>query len=403
MTPAPRKTPAKGRKKKSGKGAPHTTRLTVLAVVLAVIAIAGIVLVKYLQTPRGQAALLDRGFRNAAAEVHVNIDSALRGALEPSGLDRRISVQSSATPGQWPSGATQWRINCPPGTDLILINVALTEAAERAGGRVRKSEEREGGRALYMSIGTRLHETHRITLRMAERRAAEPKPPKSGRPRVAIVIDDFGYSRSGVAAKLIALDLPLSISILPGLPHSRRMLDRARAAGRCTLLHLPMEAEHEEKADAVPVTTAMSDREVAALVDRYLDSLPGVAGVNNHQGSRATADPRVMRAVIEVLRRRGLFFLDSLTSSKSVAYNTARELGVPSAKNTLFLDDDTEDTHAVEERLHQLVALARTNGSAIGICHPHRWTFEALERSMEYLQGSGVDLVPVCSLMAGDS
>jgi polysaccharide deacetylase 2 family uncharacterized protein YibQ len=218
-------------------------------------------------------------------------------------------------------------------------------------------------------------------------------------PKVAIVIDDFGYNRNGVVEAMLALDVPLTISILPTLPHSRRILERARELGRCTLLHLPMEPEEDVTPDIPPVTTAMDAREIAALVARYVESMPGIDGVNNHQGSLATTDERVMRTVLDTLEGYDLFFLDSLTSAKSLAYNVARELGVPAARNSVFLDADTEDPVVVEERLRRLVAVAQRAGSAIGIGHPHRWTLEAIEANTAYLENAGVELVYVSELV----
>jgi hypothetical protein len=106
-----------------------------------------------------------------------------------------------------------------------------------------------------------------------------------------------------------------------------------------------------------------------------------------------------MKAVMTALERYDVFFLDSLTSPKSLAYNTAREMGVPAARNSVFLDDDTEDSEVVEERLRRLVAVARRQGSAIGIAHPHPWTLEALKANRAYLDNSGVELVYVSELV----
>jgi hypothetical protein len=202
-----------------------------------------------------------------------------------------------------------------------------------------------------------------------------------------------------VAEALLTLDIPLTIAILPTLPYSQRILERTRELGRCTLLHLPMEAEEDLTPDIPPVTTAMGDREIAALVSKYVESLPGIDGVNNHQGSRATADGRVMKAVMEALGGYDLFFLDSLTSAKSLAYNTAVENGIPAARNSLFLDADTEDVEVVEERLRRLVGMAQRGGAAIGIGHPHMWTLEAIRSSRVYLQNAGVKLVYVSELV----
>jgi uncharacterized protein len=116
-------------------------------------------------------------------------------------------------------------------------------------------------------------------------------------------------------------------------------------------------------------------------------------------GSLATTDARVMRIVCKVLGDRHLFLLDSLTSPKSVAYNTAVSDGVPAASNSLFIDDSTERSEDVEARLRELMEIARVHGRAVGIGHPHPWTLEALRNSLDYLETSGVELVTVCDLV----
>ena len=100
-----------------------------------------------------------------------------------------------------------------------------------------------------------------------------------------------------------------------------------------------------------------------------------------------------MRIVLGVVKDHGLFFFDSLTSNKSIAYNTAKEMGIATARNTIFLDADTEDPEVVERRIRQLVSRAQTNGTAVGIGHPRRWTLDALENSETYLKNAGIELV----------
>jgi polysaccharide deacetylase 2 family uncharacterized protein YibQ len=172
----------------------------------------------------------------------------------------------------------------------------------------------------------------------------------------------------------------------------------AREGNKETILHMPMEAENHA-GETPMVLTTMSSREISALVDRCLREHPGVLGVNNHMGSRATQDGRAMDAVMSVIKAHGLFFLDSLTSPKSIAYNTAKRLGVPTARNGLFLDADTEDYLVVEERLLRLLDIAKRRGTAIGIGHPRQWTYRAIKRNEEVLKESGVEVVFVSELM----
>jgi len=401
MPPKKRKSSSKAKprgRKSSGKAATTPARLKVLAAGLIVVLVVGVAAVKFFQTPRGRVVLLDRGFHNYYAQVQEDTGDALKSALEEFGLRRRITESARfARAGGKTVRYLEWDIPCHESTNFVRVNVALTNAVRSVGARVRKSEEREDGRVLVFHVGTSRFDTHRITIEKT--RPTARKEPARARPKLALVIDDFGYTKDGVAEALLKMDMPLTISVLPTLPYSQRMLERALSLGRCTLLHLPMEPEEPVKMDVPPVTTAMGAQEIAALVSRYVESLPGIRGVNNHQGSLATTDERVMKAVLETVERYNLFFLDSLTSPKSLAYNTAEELGIPAARNDLFLDDDTEDSELVGERLRELVGRALRDGSAIGIAHPHPWTLEALEANRDYLRNAGVQLVYVSELV----
>jgi polysaccharide deacetylase 2 family uncharacterized protein YibQ len=224
---------------------------------------------------------------------------------------------------------------------------------------------------------------------------AVPQPkPGTPRPKLAIVIDDFGYSRDKTVQGFFAIDLPLTLSVIPTLPQSKHCLQRARETGKQAMLHLPMEAEENGgKPDVAQVLVSMSSAEIAGIVDEYLEESPEIVGVNNHQGSVATQDVRVMTVVLGVVKSHDLFFFDSLTSSRSIAYNTAKQLGIPTARNDIFIDADTDEQEVVEARLERLLEIARNRGFAIGIGHPKRWTLDALRSYEKTLKHSGVEIV----------
>lgn len=366
---------------------------------MLILAVGGSIGVNYLKSPRGAVFLADRGAHMAYARVQRAAGTALRHALDTQGLRRNIHVVRDEKHAS-DRAPIAWDIPCPESTDLLQVNVALTEAIEAVGLVVRRSEEFDHGRRLVFDVGTHTLDTHRLTLRRVGADViAREVPPPAPRPRLAFVIDDMGYTKGGIAGDLLDLEIPLTVSILPGLRYSRDMLDLAKKKHRCVLLHLPMESEQHEKLDVEPITTGMSDEEIAGVVRAYVESLPGIDGVNNHQGSLATADPRVMRVVMAALEGRDLFFLDSLTSPKSVAYNAAVQAGLRAARNEVFIDDATERRDDVADRIRELVKRAQENGSAVGIGHPHPWTLEALRESLEYIETAGIELVTVCDLV----
>jgi polysaccharide deacetylase 2 family uncharacterized protein YibQ len=364
----------------------------VIIAILIVVLFAGIAAVKYFQTPAGRARLLDSGFDGYYDQVQSEIGLAIRGALKDEGLLRRIDQRVVFDRAHGKSvRCLEWRITCDRTCDYVIINVALTKAVRSAGGRVRRSREADDGKTFLFSAGTGKFDTHRLRFVQAEDR--EVAKEEKRHPLVALVIDDLGYSRDGVVGEILTLDLPLTVAILPSLPYSTFALKKAQEEGKCTILHLPMEPDEETRSDLSMVTTDMDEADIRRLVTRYVQSLPGIEGVNNHQGSLATSDPRVMKAVLAVLRDYGLFFLDSLTSNKSIAYNTARTMGIPTARNGVFLDADTEDPDVVEQRIRQLVSRAQANGTAVGIGHPRTWTLDALTRSRAFLKSADVELV----------
>jgi polysaccharide deacetylase 2 family uncharacterized protein YibQ len=169
---------------------------------------------------------------------------------------------------------------------------------------------------------------------------AQSKPTPSGTKhfgKLAVVIDDCGYDNASLR-KLLSTRLPFSYAVIPYKSGSREALRLIRNAGRTAMLHMPMEPidRGQMSEPGRTILVSQTDAQVRKLLTDALDSLPGVSGVNNHQGSRATGDAETMRVVMKVLKERGLFFVDSRTSSQSVGMATARRYGVPTGMNSLF-------------------------------------------------------------------
>lgn len=200
--------------------------------------------------------------------------------------------------------------------------------------------------------------------------ALDPRTGVPARPRVAIVMDDAGASLQQVES-LGRLDTRLTLAVLPFLHDSAGVADYWHGRGREVILHLPMEADDDaaHAAGEGALRPGMSDAEVRDTVQRDVAAVPHISGVNNHMGSRATSDPRLMRVFLEALKPSGLYFLDSRTTGKSVAYATAQELGVRSAmRNGTFLDDERTPA-AIHAMLATLLQQARAQGGAVGIGH----------------------------------
>lgn len=238
------------------------------------------------------------------------------------------------------------------------------------------------------------------------RRAAPPPPPvvlpvPPGSARVALVIDDLGRSVGDVEA-LEALGAPLSYAVLPFEERTGEVVAELGRRGAEILLHLPMQGTNGADPGPGALTIAMSDDELAAATRAALAAVPGAAGVNNHMGSVLTADDRSMRAVLGVIAAQHLFFVDSRTSARSVAYRLAAALEIPAAERQVFLDDDLRPA-AIRYEFARLLNHARERGSAVAIGHPHPATLAVLREEIPRARALGYELVPVRRLLHASS
>jgi len=224
--------------------------------------------------------------------------------------------------------------------------------------------------------------------------APPPAPPPPG-PMAAILVDDMGYSLEAMDA-LCRLERPVTVSILPFTPFSRDTAARAAACGLETMLHLPLESlgakEGWRSSVDGTIVSEMSPEDVRLTVASYLDLFPGCRGVNNHTGSHFTEEATLLRPVLDVLKERGLYFIDSRTSRNSVAHEEAVRQGVKTAARHVFLDAENDDA-GVRRRLVELFDSAKSRGKAVGIAHPRKTTLEALRLHLGLADEMGVRLV----------
>jgi hypothetical protein len=279
-------------------------------------------------------------------------------------------------------------------------NLAISREVRAAGARVIRGGEEgpdwRGLKTLTMRLGFGDITTHTLVLRESGRgEVPEERPFEEGAaPKLAIVIDDFGYNNSDVATGLIELDYPITISILPHTPHSAAMAAAARRAGKEILVHIPMQPRGYPEVDPGEGALMVDHTREQLLnrVDDALDEVPHAVGANNHMP---------MRVVMGRLSDRGLYFLDSMTTPESVGVSEARRAGVPVARNRLFIDSPLDESGRIDvaSQMEQLVEIATKTGSAIGIGHPHPETLRALERALPQLERQGIELVFVSELV----
>ncbi len=235
--------------------------------------------------------------------------------------------------------------------------------------------------------------------RRAPERPSAPEPPplvREGEAAVSLVLDDTGQSLELAQEAAARLPPSVTFAVIPNLPASRASAEFLHARGFPVILHTPMEPLEGRRwrATGGMLLVGMDRAEVRRILLRDLGEVPWAEGANNHMGSRATQDRALMRAVMEVLSERGLYFLDSRTTPLTVAYDEARAAGVPAAFRSVFLDGEDE-SGAIMAQLDSLVDRSRREGVLVGIGHLRPRTVEALAARIPYWSRRGVRFVPL--------
>jgi len=232
----------------------------------------------------------------------------------------------------------------------------------------------------------------------------EKKPPKTlppdkrELPLVAIIIDDLGYDKN-IAKKLSSLNGKLTFSILPYSPFQTEIVRLSKDKGIETMLHLPMEPIEYPKVDPGPgaLLTSMTPDQLIHQLNKNLNALPDVKGVNNHMGSKLTAESGQMYQIFSILKKKNLYFVDSRTSTQTLCKPSARLLQIQFAQRDVFLDH-IQETQFIRKQIKKLIRIARRNGYAVGIGHPHPITYKVLREMLPDLQKE-VQLVPVSRIV----
>ena len=224
------------------------------------------------------------------------------------------------------------------------------------------------------------------------------KPPYFGRePVIAIVIDDMGVSHRRTA-NISSLDYPLTSSFLTYASNLRPQIAAAERAGHEIIAHLPMEPKASMNVSPDVLTVKMNEKQVAEGLNGMLDKFPGIAGVNNHMGSRFTEDAERMDVVMKELEKRGLFFLDSKTTPHSAGEKAAKDNGVRYVSRNVFLDNEDKFDYVMRQ-LRQTEAIARKNGYAVAIGHPKEQTYNALKVWLPTLKSRNLRLVHLSEIV----
>lgn len=365
--------------------------------------------VRYEEEKTGAGSIID--FTGPTNKVHVAVDEVLK---KQSFTIKESKDIVKEVPRQQVEGAIRWHTRqiltvIPNELSVEAVQQALQNGVQKAGGQVLGSQpdRYQGLDVLRLDIGFKDKVAgEEITIisdrlylsKEKEIVAVTPKSEHKGRGQMAIVIDDFGYSKEPIGAFAL-IDRPLTFAILPYHPFSNEAAARGLSSGHQLILHLPMEPlARTEQSEKSTITLAMSDEEIQDMTKKAIQTIPGLIGVNNHQGSRATADKRVMKIVLGQLKANSLFFLDSRTNGQSVGAESARQMGVRTGENELFIDN-SDDVSAIKGKLRTAQDMAIRHGSVTVIGHARMNTAAAVKEMIPELEASGIKLVFVSQIV----
>ena len=208
------------------------------------------------------------------------------------------------------------------------------------------------------------------------------------RPVLALVIDDLGYSLSQGKAAL-NLEGDHTFAIIPGTTYGQRLAALANTKSKEIILHLPLQASNIwAAAESNTLTESMSEDQISLNTVAMLSEFPNIKGINNHMGSHLTEISHFMRPIMESIKayRSQLYFLDSRTSARSVAYIEALNSGLDSVKRDIFLDNNHTNLESIRLQFKLWLKKARDTGSALAIGHPHTNTIKVLEANFPLVQ-----------------
>jgi polysaccharide deacetylase 2 family uncharacterized protein YibQ len=213
--------------------------------------------------------------------------------------------------------------------------------------------------------------------------------------QIAIIIDDIGYRKTD--SKVLNLPPSITLSILPHTPYGKSLALAGFNDHHEIMLHIPMEAENGKLLGPGGLTTDMNEQSIRKnLKDAFIE-IPFAIGVNNHMGSLLTTRPKSMHWVMQFIKEQNVMFVDSITSPRSQAMAIAKQLGVPTLKRNIFLDNSLEHIN-ISKQFDLLIKRAKAYKSAVAIAHPHLETIQSLQQLLPLLAQHNIELVPITQL-----
>jgi polysaccharide deacetylase 2 family uncharacterized protein YibQ len=319
---------------------------------------------------------------------------ALIASVQGCGAGNRSAAGNDSAAGGssttvWPHGSPEFFMEIPEGYEGLLPEEAPNNGSGHGSSAVADASPgqeavpdaaveipRSGSRLPQDSLSSGADLSRAIPYPLTVR---EEMSARGEKPALIIVIDDAGYNLEQLAP-FLALPFPLTIAVLPEVQFSREAAERTLAAGKELILHQPMQALGNAHHGPGAVTLGMEPGDAARIITANLDSLPGAAGLNNHMGSAVTRDGPLMASVLELAKKRGIYYLDSLTVSGTATARLDRELSMPYWERDVFLDN-SGDRQSILHALEEGKKVAASRGAAVLIGHV--WSAELAQTLMD--------------------
>lgn len=312
-------------------------------------------------------------------------EEALRFSIYPVLLNFGIRME-------WFGGSSEHKIIHIPG-DLNPLEpyVALINRFRELHGEIIRAETNPRSDRFFIQVGLKGKPLFDLTLiydRNLERQVGN----------IALVVDDFGHFYNDLVEGFLNMDSKITFAVIPGLPESKRIAEMAAKQGHEVLIHMPMEAmNRKSKNSHFILLTSMQPAEIRQRLRRAIKLVPHAVGLNNHMGSQATVDGNLLAVVMDELKNTNLFFLDSRTNSRSLAFEWAVKKRVPALKNDSFLDVLDEKPY-IKEKLYELAEMAVRKGYAIGIGHPGKNLLSVFEKEIPNLKKKGFKFITLSKI-----
>ncbi len=286
----------------------------------------------------------------------------------------------------------------PAKMDLNYANMILTGQIELLGGDIKVGKSTyNGNQQQIIIVDPTDSQKYKITLYYADSKDETKKT------KIAIVVDDFGYHGDKLLDAFCNLNKNINFAILPDLKYSELVMKKAHQSGHETMIHIPMEPISYPKNNPGKnaIYVHLSDKIIRKRMNKFIKDFPLCVGANNHMGSLVTTDEHVMEIVLGVLKENNLYFVDSKTSSSSIAHQKAKEMLIPTFESNLFLDNIGDlSTKAMNNKISQIKTLAKTQDKIVVITHCTSWDkYEYLKKIIIELEKLNFELVPVSELL----